>query len=68
LEEAEWVGLKPWEAVKKLQQIEQKKFEETFEPLKFKFAEETLEQVETEKLDIDKRLAELEPDGYENKS
>ncbi len=62
MEEAEWIGLKPWEAVKKLKQIEEKKLEETIEPWKFKFAEETLEQVETQQLDIDKRLLELEPE------
>ncbi len=64
MEEAEWVGLKPWEAVNKLKKIEEKKFEESLEPLKFKFAEETLEKVETQQLDIDKTLAELEPDRY----
>ena len=60
LEEAEWVGLKPWEAVTKLNKIEEQKALESTEPWKFKFAEETLEKIEKEEINIDSRIKELD--------
>lgn len=42
LEEAEWVGLKPWEAVTKLKKLEEEKAKKSIRPLKEVFAEKTL--------------------------
>ena len=45
LEEAEWIGLKPWEAITKLKHADEKKAIENIRPLKDIFAEETLERL-----------------------
>lgn len=41
MEEAEWVGLKPWEAVVKQKNIEEEQLKANLKPLKEKFKEET---------------------------
>ncbi len=45
LEEAEWVGLKPWEAMAKQKRIEEEKVRASIRPLKEKFAEMTLQKL-----------------------
>ncbi len=52
--------MKPWEAVNKQKKIEEAREEASIEPLKFKFAEETLEKIETGQMDINARLNELD--------
>lgn len=46
LEEAEWVGLKPWEAMKKLKNLEKENIFKSIRPLKEVFAEETLRKLD----------------------
>ena len=53
LEEAEWVGLKPWEAMKKQKDIEQQKLKESTKPLKELFAQETLKKLENNELSLE---------------
>ncbi|RNA42640.1 39S ribosomal mitochondrial [Brachionus plicatilis] len=56
IEEAEWVGLKPWEAVNKLKKIEEEKQKISIRPLKAVFAEETIEKLSSGDFDIEKAL------------
>ncbi len=48
LEEAEWIGLKPWEAMTKQKKIEEEKTRASLGPLKEKFAEMTLQRLQQE--------------------
>jgi large subunit ribosomal protein L28 len=45
LEEAEWVGLMPWEAMTKQKNIEENKMRASIRPLKEVFAEQELERL-----------------------
>jgi hypothetical protein len=45
LEEAEWVGLKPWEAVAKQAKIEAEQLEKEIKPLKEVYMEETFQRL-----------------------
>ena len=47
LEEAEWVGLKPWEAMTKQKEIEAKNHQEAVRPLKEVFREELFKKLES---------------------
>jgi large subunit ribosomal protein L28 len=61
LEEAEWVGLKPWEAVGKLKKLEEEKMRKSIRPLKEVFAQETMEKLVAGQLDLDSKLQSFEP-------
>lgn len=59
LEEAEWVGLKPWEAVNKQKKIEEVNQRKEIIPLKQVFAEETIEKLSSVDFDFEKVLPEI---------
>ena len=59
LEEAEWVGLKIWEAIAKQKKIEQQRLLETIQPLKKQFAEETYDKLTSGEMNADARLSDL---------
>lgn len=52
LEEAEWVGLKPWEAVNKLKKNEEENQKNSIRPLKEVFAEQTIEKLSSVDFDL----------------
>ena len=47
LEEAEWVGLKPWEAMVKQKKIEAENVQNSIRPLKEAFIQETLDRLKS---------------------
>ena len=47
LEEAEWVGLKPWEALTKQKKIEEENLKKSIKPLKEILTQNTLEQLKS---------------------
>lgn len=61
LEEAEWVGLKPWEAMVKLKKSEHEKMLQGIRPLKEAFAEEVIDQ-----LDKGELVEETKPEEKKN--
>jgi large subunit ribosomal protein L28 len=61
LEEAEWVGLKVWEAITKLKNLEEEKMKKSIRPLKEVFAQETMEKLVAGQLDLDSKLKSFEP-------
>ncbi len=65
LEEAEWVGLKVWEAVTKQKNIEKQRLLKNIQPYKELFAEETLKKLSSGEMDADAKLLALKsPEEY----
>ena len=46
MEEAEWIGLKPWEAMVKQKKIEEENINKSIRPLKHVFEEELIKSLD----------------------
>jgi hypothetical protein len=66
LEEAEWIGLKPWEATTKLKKILEAEEIKNIKPLKEKYREETLAKFESDPSSID-NIIESSNDDTQNR-
>jgi hypothetical protein len=56
LHEAEWVGLKPWEAMVKQKNIDQESLKASLRPLKELYTQETLKKLENNQINVQEKL------------